>query len=373
MRRTIFLEEHDRFRALVRDFFRDEVLPEHRSWAVDGQPPRWFWRRCGELGLLAAGVPAEYGGFPDRDFRYNAILTETAQEFGLALGGLRVQTDICLPYLLEAADDAQRAEWLPRMVSGDAVVSLAISEPGAGSDIKSMTTTAVRDGDAFVVNGSKTFISNGATSDLVILAVRSRPEGGREGLSLLLVDTTTPGFERGRTLHKLGLKEQDLAELFFRDMRVPVSALLGVEHGAFAALTSNLAQERLSIAVNSQASAAAALHAATSLFSGGRNPQSVKFALADSASEVAAGQALIDQALAAHVSGTLLPEDAAAVKLFCTEMQSRVIDRCVQAAGLEHFTADGPLGRAYADGRVSRIYGGSSEILRVIVAKSLGL
>ncbi len=373
MQRTIFRPEHDRFRSLVEEFYGSEVAPRFGEWEAAGRPPRQFWRRAGELGLLSCGIPRRFGGEPERDFRYNAILTESAQAAGLALGGLRVQTDICLPYLLEYADDDQQAAWLPRLAAGDAVVALAISEPGAGSDVASIATGAVRDGDDFVVNGSKTFISNGISADLVILAVRTGSSGGKSGLSLLLVDTASPGFERGRNLEKIGLKGQDLAELYFRDMRVPATALLGRENAGFTYLTANLAQERLSIAINSQASAAAVLAATRAIFAGARNSQDVKFSLAGCQVQVAAGQALIDQAITAHLRRALSAADAAAVKLFCTEMQSQVIDRCLQLGGLEHYTRRSPIGRGYTDSRVSRVYGGTSEIMRVIVAKSMGL
>jgi acyl-CoA dehydrogenase len=267
---------------------------------------------------------------------------------------------------------------LPKLASGLTIVALGLSEPGAGSDLKAMATRAQRNGDHYVVNGAKTFISNGAAADLVILAVKTDPQAGRRGISLLLVDTSTPGFERGRKLDKLGLKAQDLAEMSFTEMAVPVENLLGRENDGFAYLTSNLAQERLSIAVNSQAAASAAVSWTAEMLrerrSRGDLGQEAKFTLAQSAAEVAAGQALIDQSLAAHIADRLTGRDAAVAKLFCTEMQGRVVDRCL---GLwdpsSVWNSDSPMGNAFLDGRVSRIYGGSSEIMKVIIGQDLGL
>jgi alkylation response protein AidB-like acyl-CoA dehydrogenase len=322
---------------------------------------------------LGIGVPEQFGGLAGSDYRHSAVVTEEIQARGLAIGGLRVQTDICLPYLLHHGSAEQRATWLPRMVSGDVVVALGLSEPGAGSDLKAMSTRARRCGDYYVVNGAKTFISNGTVADLVILAVKTDPEAGRRGISLLLVDTSTPGFSRGRKLDKLGLRAQDLAEISFTDMQIPVVNLLGVENEGFTYLTSNLAQERLSIAVNSQAAAAAALSWALEEH-GASAGQDVKFTLAQCAAEVAAGQALIDQALSRHVEGRLSGSDAAIAKLYCTELQGRVVDRCLALSDPSTaLRGDSRLGNAYLDGRVSRIYGGSSEIMKVIIGQSLGL
>jgi alkylation response protein AidB-like acyl-CoA dehydrogenase len=373
--RSVFTEEQEQFRAVVRGFLNDDVVPEYSAWLADGKPSRRFWRAAADIGILGIGVPEQYGGMPGSDYRHSAVVTEEIQALGLAIGGLRVQTDICLPYLLHHGSPEQCAAWLPRLASGDVVVALGLSEPGAGSDLKAMSTRARRCGDHYVVNGAKTFISNGAAADLVILAVKTDPDAGRRGISLLLVDTSTPGYERGRKLDKLGLRAQDLAEISFTDMEIPVGNLLGSENEGFTYLTSNLAQERLSIAVNSQAAAVAALSWAVEEHQqGGTAGQEVKFTLAQCAAEVAAGQALIDQALLRHVEGQLSGGDAAVAKLYCTELQGRVVDRCLGVS--QPSTAlrgDSPLGNAYLDGRVSRIYGGSSEIMKVIIGQSLGL
>jgi alkylation response protein AidB-like acyl-CoA dehydrogenase len=378
MRRTVFNEAHEAFRARVREFIRSEAVPAYPSWEAAGRPSREFWKRAGETGILGIGVPPEYGGLPGSTFTWSAVVTEEIQREFLAIGGLRVQTDICLPYLLAYATDEQKRRWLPRLASGSAIAALALSEPGAGSDLKAMRTHAVRDGDHYTVNGAKTFISNGAAADLVILAVKTSPEAGRDGISLLVVDAHSPGFQRGRSLDKVGLKAQDLAELSFTDLRVPAADLLGQENRGFSYLTSNLAQERLSIAVNSQAAASAALgYAAERLgsgsASGSRPGQHAKFELAECAARIRAGQALADQSLLALEAGELTAADAATVKLYCTELQSEVAGRCLELLGPSAFTAHGRAGRAVLDGRVSRVYGGSSEIMKVVIGQGLGL
>ena len=375
MERTVFSEQHEEWRSEVRDFLTSEVVPSYAEWEAELMPPRSFWTRAGEVGILGIGVPAEYGGLPDSGFKHSAVVTEEAQRAGLAIGGVRVHTDICMPYFLEYADTEQKERWLPRLARGDAVVALAMSEPGAGSDMKAMSTRAVRDGDHYVVNGTKTFISNGRGADLIILAVKTDPAEGRRGISLLVVEVPTDGFERGPSLDKVGLKAQDLCELYFTDVAVPAANLLGEENRGFEYMTSNLAQERLSIAINAQAAAVAALEVSLEEFAGGNGstPQHVKFELAGCAAEVEAGQSLIDRALEANEAGTLSPADAAAAKLFCTELQGRVADRCLQLHGADGYERDSRIARAYADSRVSRIYGGSSEIMKVIIAQSRGL
>jgi acyl-CoA dehydrogenase len=376
VRRAVYTEDHEAFRATVREFFASEVVPEYREWEDAARPPRHFWRRAGEIGILGIGIPPQFGGLAGSTFKHSAVVTEEAQHAGLALGGVRVHTDICMPYFLEYATDEQQQRWLSRLARGEAVTALALSEPAAGSDLKAMSTKAVRDGDHYIVNGAKTFISNGLEADLVILAVKTDRDAGRRGISLLVVEADTPGFERGRSLEKIGLKAQDLSELFFSDMAVPVANLLGEENRGFDYLTANLAQERLSIAINSQAAAAAALRntvAAIREDGNGAVPQHTKFEIAACAAEVDAGQALIDRALDAHEAEELTPADAAAVKLFCTELQGRVTERCLQLLGAPAYRRTSSVGRAWADARVSRIYGGSSEIMKVIVAKSLGL
>lgn len=380
MQRTLFNGDHAAFRATVRDFYAESVLPEYAEWEAAGAPPRHFWHAAGQLGLLGIQVPEQYGGGGEQSFLFNVILTEEAQHAGVALGGLRVHTDIAMPYFLHLANDAQCQRWLPRLVSGDALAALAMSESAAGSDIKAIATRAVRDGDSYVVNGSKTFISNGLHADLIITAVKTDPAAGREGLSLLVIDGDAPGVSRGRKLEKLGLKAQDLAELNFEDVRVPIGNLLGDEGKGFEYLTHNLAQERLSIAVNSQAAATKAVRE-TVAYTKERKAfgttvaafQNTKFELAACATEIEAGQALLDRALIAHENKQLSAADAAKVKLFCTELQGRVVDRCLQLHGGYGYMLEYPIAKAYADARVSRIYAGSSEVMKVIIARSIGL
>jgi acyl-CoA dehydrogenase len=377
MRRRVYGPEHDEFRAKVRSFYEQHVVPEYADWETAGLPPKRFWEAAGEAGLLGIGVPAEYGGLPGSTFKHSAIVAEESQRYALAMGGLRVHTDICMPYFLEYATEEQKQRWLPGLASGAYVTAIAITEPGAGSDMKAMASRAVRDGDHYIVNGAKTFITNGFSANLIIVCVKTDPGAGRKGISLLIVDTDTPGFERGRKLEKIGLRTQDLAELAFTDMAVPVENLLGDENRGFEYLTSNLAQERLSIALNAQAAAAFTVKRTIEYVQDHANAlassQNTKFVLAGCQAEVDAGQALADQALQAHVDRELTPSDAATVKLYATELQGRVTDRCVQLLGVDGYSRATPIGRAFADARVSRIYGGSSEIMKVIVAKAIGL
>jgi acyl-CoA dehydrogenase len=380
VRRSLFDDDHEAFRAVVRAFYAEQVVPEYAEWEAAGAPPRHFWSAAGKLGLLGIQVPEEFGGGGQTSFLFNVILTEEAQHAGIALGGLRVHTDIAMPYFLRLANHEQQARWLPRLVNGDAVAALAMTEAGAGSDVKALTTKATRDGDAYIVNGSKTFISNGATADLIITAVKTDPSAGRDGLSLLVIEGDSQGLTRGRKLEKLGLKAQDLAELSFDDVVVPAENLLGAEGQGFRYLTENLAQERLSIAVNSQAAANKALRD-TVEYTKGRKAfgttvasfQNTKFELAACATDIEAGQSLLDRALLAHEHGELSAADAAMVKLFCTELQGRVVDRCLQLHGGYGYMMEYPIARAYADARVSRIYAGSSEVMKVIIARSLGI
>jgi alkylation response protein AidB-like acyl-CoA dehydrogenase len=377
MLRTIFTPEQDAFRAAVREFFLREVSPGYESWNHQ-YPPRSFWKSAGRMGLLGIRVAEEFGGGGEHTFKFNAILGEEAQAAGLALGGLRVHTDICTPYLLEHANDEQKARWLPGVCSGDLVCALALTEPHAGSDLRGVRTRAVRDGDEYVLNGSKIFISNGATADLIIvLAITGEP---RRDLSLLVIDAADPGLHRGPQLDKLGLHSQDLCELTFDDLRVPARNVLGEPGRAMSYMMSKLPLERLSISVNSLAAARRSMTLTLEHIRSREafgvpigSFQNSKFEMAACATDILAGQALADAALDACDAGTLTAEDAAAVKLFCTELQGRVVDRCLQLFGGYGYMTEYPIARAYADARVSRIYGGSSEIMKVVIARGLGL
>ena len=382
MRRTGFTEEHADFRRMIRDFLAREAVPEYDNWLAEGTVPREFFRALGKLGVLGMALPEEYGGGGEDDFRYNAIMSEEAARALVSLGSLRVHLDVVLPYFLTYADADQRRRWFPGLASGDLITSIAMTEPGTGSDLAGMSTTAVRDGDHYVLNGAKTFITGGARADLVVVVARTSRDAAnrRRGLSLLVVEDGMPGFVRGRNLEKIGLKVQDTVELSFTDVRVPVQNLLGEEGEGFGYLGHNLPQERLTIAVGALAAAQAALDT-TIAYVKDRHVfgqpvshfQNTKFELAAVATDLEAGQALIDRALAEHVTGELSGADAAKVKLYCTELQGRVVDRCLQLFGGYGYILEYPIARLYADARVTRIYGGTSEVMKSIISKSLGL
>jgi alkylation response protein AidB-like acyl-CoA dehydrogenase len=384
VQRQIFDDEHEQFRDTVRAFFAKEVVPEFATWEEQGAPPRTFYRRAGELGIVGMQVPEEHGGGGQTTFKFNAVLTEEAFRAKVGLGSLRVHMDIVLPYMLRLATDEQKARWLPGVASGDLMTSIAMTEPGTGSDLAGITTTAVRDGDSWVVNGAKTFITGGANADLVLVVARTASASSdadrRAGLSIVVVETSRPGFSVGRPIRKLGMHAQDTVELSFVDVRVPASNLLGEEGQGFRHLGQNLPQERLAIALGATAAATAAIAATTEYVTERKafgqslsSFQNTKFVLADCATEVEAAQALCDRALEEHDADRLTGADAAKVKLFCTEVQGRVVDRCLQLHGGYGYTLEYPIARLYADARVTRIYGGTSEVLKTIIAKSLGV
>jgi acyl-CoA dehydrogenase len=383
MRRNIFNPEHDAFRDTIRQFLEKEVVPDYPAWEKAGAPPRDFYLRAGELGFIGIQVPEKFGGGGEPTFTYNAILTEEAQLACVGLGSLRVHMDVVLPYFLHYANDEQKQRWLPGIASGELMTAIAMTEPATGSDLAGIRTTANRDGDHYVLNGAKTFITGGANADLVLVVARTRPappENRRDGLSILVVESSSPGFSVGRNLEKLGLKAQDTTELFFHDVAVPAENLLGEEGQAFRHLLHNLPQERLTIAIAALASASAAM-ALTIDYVTQRNVfgqpvstfQNTKFVLADCATRIEAGQALVDRALDAHNAGELTVADAAKAKLFCTEVQAKVIDECLQLHGGYGYMLEYPIARLYADARVTRIYGGTNEIIKTIISKDLGL
>ncbi|WP_028925214.1 acyl-CoA dehydrogenase family protein [Pseudonocardia acaciae] len=382
MRRSGFSSEHDDFRRMIRDYLAREVAPEFDGWLETGLVPRELFRELGKLGVIGMAIPEEYGGGGLADFRYNAIMSEEAARALVQLGSLRVHMDVVIPYFLAYADAEQRRRWLPGLAAGELVTSIAMTEPGTGSDLAGMSTTAVRDGEDYVLNGAKTFITGGAQADLVIVVARtSRDESDRRGgLSLLVVEDGMPGFTKGRNLAKIGLKVQDTVELSFDDVRVPASNLLGEEGRAFGYLGHNLPQERLTIAIGALAAARAALDTTVAYVKDRHvfgkpvsHFQNTKFELAAVAAEIEAGQAMADRALAEHVAGELSAVDAAKVKLFLTELQGRVVDRCLQLFGGYGYILEYPIARLYADARVTRIYGGTSEVMKTIISKSLGL
>jgi acyl-CoA dehydrogenase len=382
VRRTIFNDEHEMFRKMVRAFMEDEVVPAFAGWEKAGYLPRTFFTKIGELGIAGMAIPEEYGGGGNADYRFNVVLQEEAGRACVSLGPSRLQLDVILPYFLEYTNEEQKQRWLPGLAAGQLLTAIAMTEPGAGSDLAGITTTAVLDGDHYVLNGAKTFITGGYLADLVVVVARtSWVEGDRRaGLTLLVVEDGMPGFTRGRMLDKIGLKSQDTTELSFVDVRVPVANRLGEAGRAFTYLGHNLPQERLAIAVGSVAQARAALDSTVayvkerSVFGKPLSDfQNTKFELAAVATEVEAAQSLLDRAIEAHVLGELTGAEAAMTKLFCTEVQGRAVDRCLQLFGGYGYVHEFPIARLYADARVARIYGGSSEVMKSLVGKSLGL
>ncbi|MGC4946765.1 acyl-CoA dehydrogenase family protein [Streptomyces sp. DT224] len=382
MRRDVYTEDHEAFREVVRDFFAKEVVPNIPAWEAAGIVPRDLFRATARIGVNGLQIPEQYGGGGVEGFRFNAVVLEETGYAAATLGGLQVHLNTVLPYFLEYATEEQRRRWFPGFADGSLIASIAMTEPGTGSDLAGVATRAVREGDTYVLNGAKTFITGGINADLVIVVARTSDGAGdrRAGLSLLVVEDGMPGFSKGRNLDKMGLKAQDTAELAFDGVRVPAANLLGAEGGAFGLLTANLPQERLTIALNAQATATAALDLAVSYVKErtvfGRRVadfQNTKFVLAECATEIEAGQALADRALDALDAGTLTVADAAKTKLFCTEMQARVIDRCLQLHGGYGYMREYEISRLYTDARVSRIFGGTSEVMKSVVSKSLGL
>ena len=383
MERTIFDDEHDLFRESFRRFVADEVTPHLDAWEQAGIADRSLFTAAGKHGFLGMAVPEEHGGGGVDDFRYNLVVIEEVQRAGAGGAGLGItlHNDICLPYFLTLTDDDQKRRWLPGIASGELITAIAMTEPGIGSDLASMTTTAVRDGDDYVVNGSKTFITNGINSDLVIVAVKTDPSAKHAGMSLLVVERGMEGFERGRNLDKIGMHSQDTAELFFDDVHVPAANLLGEEGRGFHHLVDKLPQERLSIAAAGVAAARAALdwsleyvQERTAFGQPVGSFQNTRFVLAEVATEVEIGQAFIDKCVVALNEATLSAEEAAMAKWWCTELQNRAVDRCLQLFGGYGYMSEYPIARAYADARVTTIYGGTTEIMKEIISKRrLGL
>jgi alkylation response protein AidB-like acyl-CoA dehydrogenase len=380
MRRKTFEDDHKDFRESARRFVAAELSPDHLEWEKTGIVPREVFSKAGEMGMLAFEVPAEFGGAEVDDFRFNQILAEEVAAAGVTGSGLGMilHNDVCLPYFSHYTDAAQKQRWLPGIASGELITAIAMTEPGVGSDLASMQATAVRDGDVYVVNGAKTFITNGINADLVIVAVKTDPTARHRGISLLVVERGAEGFERGRNLDKVGMHAQDTAELFFADVRVPVENLLGEENKGFLYLVSNLPRERLSIAASAVGAAAAALDWTVDYVKersafGGRiaDLQTIQFALAEMRTEVELGTVYVDRCVEALNEGELSAEDAAVAKWWCSEMQGRVLDRCVQLHGGYGYMNEYPIARAWADARVTRIYGGTSEIMQGIVGKAM--
>jgi alkylation response protein AidB-like acyl-CoA dehydrogenase len=376
--RSLFCEEeHELFRESVKQFIAEEIVPYHEAWEEAGCVPRELWNKAGEMGLLCPDAPEEYGG-PGGNFLFNVIVSEELTKTGATGPGFPLQSDIVLPYLVNYGSEAQKQHWIPRMVSGEVVTAIAMSEPDAGSDLQGITTTAVKDGDSYVINGSKTFVTNGQLCDLVILVAKTDRAARAHGTSLFLMEANREGFSRGRNLKKVGLKAQDTSELFLDDVRVPSSALLGQENLGFHYLMQQLPQERLSVAVFAVASAAAALDW-TLTYTKERKAfgkpvakfQNTRFKLAELAAEIQIGQVFVDRCIELHLTGKLDVATAAMAKLWTTEMQWKVIDNCVQFFGGYGYMLEYPIARAWTDARVQRVYAGTSEIMKEIIARSL--
>lgn len=379
--RTVYGDEHRDFADMVGAFLRDDVAPRVAEFEAAGMVHRDVYRAAGRLGLVGLQIPEEYGGGGQDGFLFNCVVTEQVAYERVTLGSLRVHTDVVTPYVLSLATGEQKRRWLPGMASGELMTSIAMTEPGTGSDLAGMRATLRRDGADWILNGAKTFITGGAQADLILVVARSSSgDDRRAGLTIVAVEADMPGFSRGAKLDKLGLKAQDTTELFFDDVRVPAANVLGEEGEAFRYLSSHLAQERLSIAVNSQAQAVAALDLTCDYVRerevfGQRLGafQNTRFALAEQAAQIAAGQALVDQAMARHERRELAPPAAAQVKLFCTELHGRVADACLQLHGGYGYVWEQDICRMYADARVARIYGGTSEVMKSIIARTLQL
>jgi alkylation response protein AidB-like acyl-CoA dehydrogenase len=380
MRRTIFDSEHDMFRATARAFLEKECAPRAAEWERAGETGREVWRKAGAAGLLGWEIPEQYGGSGVHDFRYNAVLAEEIVATGSVGLGFAVNNDIVMPYLLDLTTEEQKRRWLPGLVTGETITAIAMSEPGAGSDLKAITATATLDGDHYVLNGSKTFISNGQLANLVIVVARTDPDAGHRGISLLVVEEGMAGFERGRKLDKIGAKAADTSELFFADVRVPVANVLGEPGRGFNNLMRNLPTERLGIAVHGVARARRAFeltldYAKTRVAFG--QPigefQANRFALAEIKAKLDVMQVYVDRCIEALVAGELTADEAAQAKLWVTETEWEVLDRCLQLHGGYGYVNEYEIARLWRDGRVQRLYGGTSEMMKEIVGRSLGL
>jgi acyl-CoA dehydrogenase len=375
-RRTAFTPEHDQFRDSVRRFFERELLPHLDRWEEEGIIDRVFWTKAGEAGLLCPTVPEEYGG-PGLDFGFNAVIDEELAYAG-STAGITLHSDIVADYLVAYGSEEQKKHWLPRMVSGETATAIAMTEPGAGSDLQGIRTTAKRDGNHYVLNGSKTYITNGQHADLVIVVAKTDPNAGAKGVSLILVEADREGYARGRNLDKIGFHSQDTSELFFNDVRVPITNCLGAEGSGFAYLMNQLPQERLSIACAAQAAAQRAFDEAVR-FTKDRKAfgktvfdfQNTKFTLADLAAKLQVGWAHLDWAIARHIAGKLDAAEASAAKLWHTELQWEACDSSLQLHGGAGYMNEYLIARLWRDARVTRIFGGTNEIMKEVVSRSI--
>jgi alkylation response protein AidB-like acyl-CoA dehydrogenase len=379
-RRAVFDEEHESFREAVGTFLDKEVVPHHDQWEKDGIVDRDVWAKAGAQGLLGLQLDEEYGGGGTPDFRYNAVIGEEMARRGVYGAAFPLFNDMIVPYLVASANDEQKQRWFPGLCSGETIAAIAMSEPGAGSDLQGIRTSAVDAGDHYVLTGQKTFISNGILADLVVVVARTDPDAGHQGISLLVVERGMEGFERGRNLDKVGQHAQDTAELFFTDVRVPKENLLGKEGEGFLYLMTNLSQERLSIAV-SAATACEAIFESTLKYAGERTAfgkpigkfQHNRFVVAEMATDAHIARVFVDDCLARHVRGELDAKTASMAKWWTTELQNKLVDQGVQMHGGYGYMLEYPIARAWVNSRVQTIYGGTTEIQKEIIGRSLGL
>ena len=382
MKRTIFTDEHQLFREGFQQFVQKEMVPNNDRWEAEGIISRDIFEKAGENGFLGIDLPEEYGGSGVKDYRFNQIMGEEFDLAGVAAAGsgLGLHNDICIPYFKEYCNDDQKKRWMPGLTDGSLITAIAMSEPGTGSDLGSITTTAVKDGETYILNGAKTFISNGINSDLVIVAAKTDLQAGHRGISLLIVEREMQGFERGRNLEKIGRHSQDTAELFFTDVRVPITNLLGEENKGFYYMMFNLAQERLNIAVSAVAGTQYAFNLTLDYVKERQafgQPigkfQNTRFKMAEIATELEFAWAFIDKCSMALNDGELTAEEAAMAKWWTTELQKRAIDECLQFHGGYGYMDEYPISRLWRDGRVQSIYGGTTEIMKEIIGRNLGL
>ncbi len=375
--RTIFNEEHQQFRESVRRFYEREVAPHHAKWEEEGIVPRALWKKAGEAGFLCATMPEEYGGV-GADRIYSTILMEEQSYAGFTGPGFSLHSDIVAPYILNYGTEEQKRKWLPKMAAGDVIGAIAMTEPGAGSDLQGVKTTAIRQGDDFIINGQKTFITNGQNADLVIVVAKTDPAQGAKGISLFLVEAGMPGFTKGRNLDKLGMRAQDTSELFFADVRVPADALLGGQGQGFYMLMQELAWERMQIAIMAAAACEAALKWTVD-YTRERKAfgksildfQNTRFELAEIKTETQIARVFVDKCVELVAQNKLDVATAAMAKYWCSDLQNKVIDRCLQLHGGYGFMWEYPISRAYADARVQRIYGGTNEIMKELIGRTL--
>jgi alkylation response protein AidB-like acyl-CoA dehydrogenase len=379
MKRKLFHHDHLLFRDAFRRFLETEVLPYHQQWEQAGIVPREIWQKAGEMGFLGMQVPEAFGGHGAPDFRYNVVVTEEVARAGATGIGFGLHSDIAIPYILAYGSEEQKHRWLPLMVRGEAIGALGLTEPDAGSDLAAIRTAAVRQDDGYILNGQKTFITNGINGDIVIVAARTRDAEGGQGMSLLVVERGMTGFTRGRNLEKIGLKAQDTAEMFFTDVVVPESNLLGREGRGFHMLMHQLPQERLAIALMAVAASEAVLEMTINyvrerqVFGQSLGKfQHTRFLLAELQTEVQIGRVFVDRCVEELEAGTLSTEEASMAKWWTTELQQHVVDRCLQLYGGYGYMAEYPISRYFVDARVQTIYGGTTEIMKEIIARKIG-